>query len=487
MKLFTLPPPHRLTTLLATTLLAAVVLTGCGGGGDDPFSPVRQTSSLLDAVNKNNISEVQRWVATGASLNATNSADETPLHLAALQGFAEIVQLLINARANLEARKDNGFTPLHNAAYNGHVNVIQTLLNAGANQNAESNRGETPQQLAQNRGHTNAAQSIETYTPSNRGNPGPQICPAGQTGTPPNCRPEESQAQRGPGYITNPAQAQAALNAIHANIRAELGKISSASCTRPCSNNTNFSTPVILGSDFDGNFAHIPGLFVRTPGAHGLSGDFTRDVLAPDSTDNRIEEYLGGWGEWHYFQTELISYVTDPGSIINENHYSVTANANGIPPQLLRQTGHATYKGLTVVKGLRIPPNPDRSTPNIHFLSAVGDVDITANFQSKDMQIKISNLKWAKAIPEMANGLSLVGRIGQDGRFTAAGNSFQESAWTLDGSFYGNKGQEVAGTYSYNNSAWTPVVDQNPNDNIIQAGTNRTGVQIVGSFGAIEE
>jgi len=50
------------------------------------------------------------------------------LHRAAGVGDAEIVRLLLEARANPFARESNGETALHKAGENGHAEVVKLLL-----------------------------------------------------------------------------------------------------------------------------------------------------------------------------------------------------------------------------------------------------------------------------------------------------------------------------------------------------------------------
>lgn len=52
-----------------------------------------------------------------------------------------------------------GETPLHVAAWDGHADVISLLLAAGAAQNKHGPEGETPLLLAADGGHTEVAPS----------------------------------------------------------------------------------------------------------------------------------------------------------------------------------------------------------------------------------------------------------------------------------------------------------------------------------------
>jgi ankyrin repeat protein len=54
---------------------------------------------------------------------------------AAQAGHAEIVRVLLDAKANPNARKKNGVTPLVGASFGGHVEVVGVLLKSGADPN----------------------------------------------------------------------------------------------------------------------------------------------------------------------------------------------------------------------------------------------------------------------------------------------------------------------------------------------------------------
>ena len=56
----------------------------------------------------------------------------TPLHVAALEGRAQVAAVLIEGGAPVEAAMYAGpFRPLHLAAQEGHSNVAEVLLGAG--------------------------------------------------------------------------------------------------------------------------------------------------------------------------------------------------------------------------------------------------------------------------------------------------------------------------------------------------------------------
>ena len=74
-----------------------------------------------------------------------NSNDESVLMLAAIKGYLELVQKLVDNDADVNK---TGWTALHYAASGGHVPVIAHLLEHSAYIDAESHNGTTPLMMA---------------------------------------------------------------------------------------------------------------------------------------------------------------------------------------------------------------------------------------------------------------------------------------------------------------------------------------------------
>ncbi|KHN77694.1 Ankyrin repeat and sterile alpha motif domain-containing protein 1B [Toxocara canis] len=79
----------------------------------------------------------------------------TVLHLAALQGHAEVIKMLVDVDTNmLNARDRRGCLPVHLAAWNGHVEAVQVLIDAEPDSvDAVNNAKESPLHLSAQHGH----------------------------------------------------------------------------------------------------------------------------------------------------------------------------------------------------------------------------------------------------------------------------------------------------------------------------------------------
>ena len=90
---------------------------------------------LLDAVSNNDIISVAAYLADGANPNASNRYQKTALMMAALQGQADIIELLLTAGANPHTRQHGGLNATEMAQINGHkrtVRFIQDTINMQA-------------------------------------------------------------------------------------------------------------------------------------------------------------------------------------------------------------------------------------------------------------------------------------------------------------------------------------------------------------------
>ena len=98
----------------------------------------------------------------GASSRIRSSASaQTPLHVAAARGHAEVVSVLLDAGADIDAMDSDGVTPIAMAAASGHTAVVRTLLDRGANYTIQTRRlQETPLHLAAKNGCLGAAAEL---------------------------------------------------------------------------------------------------------------------------------------------------------------------------------------------------------------------------------------------------------------------------------------------------------------------------------------
>lgn len=104
----------------------------------DSLSPILKRKFFDIAVKNGHLEFVKYFLEqydNNINLNVTNPHAESrsmPLHVAAENGYLEIVELLISRGADVDLL-DVGCTPLSLAAENGHLEVVELLISSGAN------------------------------------------------------------------------------------------------------------------------------------------------------------------------------------------------------------------------------------------------------------------------------------------------------------------------------------------------------------------
>ncbi|WP_419198881.1 ankyrin repeat domain-containing protein [Wolbachia endosymbiont of Rhagoletis cingulata] len=105
---------------------------------------------LLAVANGDDLNRVKALVNQGASLEAKDNSNNTPLHNACNNGDVKVVEYLVEEGASLKAKNKDGEAPLHVAVqHDGTLEVIEFILNRDLSGiNDITNDGRTPLHLA---------------------------------------------------------------------------------------------------------------------------------------------------------------------------------------------------------------------------------------------------------------------------------------------------------------------------------------------------
>ena len=130
---------YEIPALLAMTWSCAVLFAGCLSSG----APTR---AMYDAIERGDLGEVQRLVCGGARVDSSDSLGRSPLYQAALFGHLDIAEYLLSHGANSEqgASWKGGDTPLHVAAERGNAEMVRVLLEKGARVDSVNYYQQTP-------------------------------------------------------------------------------------------------------------------------------------------------------------------------------------------------------------------------------------------------------------------------------------------------------------------------------------------------------
>jgi ankyrin repeat protein len=127
-----------------------IILLVSGFSGQDVFQVIREgdVEKLKILLEKN-----------PALVNAPHPFGFYPIHLAAMSGRRELIELLIEKGADVRVSFREG-TVLHAAVYSGSRDVLELLISKGANIDAESESSGPPLLLAARLGRSEIAESL---------------------------------------------------------------------------------------------------------------------------------------------------------------------------------------------------------------------------------------------------------------------------------------------------------------------------------------
>jgi len=120
-------------------------------------------SPLHIAAWQGNASMVELLIRYGADVNAVDREQRTPLQSAAWQGHESVVWLLLKHGASGDQPCSQGATPLSIAAQEGHDGVAKLLLASGADPNRADRCGRTALKLALKGGHKKVIHLLENW------------------------------------------------------------------------------------------------------------------------------------------------------------------------------------------------------------------------------------------------------------------------------------------------------------------------------------
>ncbi len=113
--------------------------------------------SLLCLASNANSTNIVKYLASQPDIKFTSKKNGlNALHLAAIKGHNEIIQILLNYKSKIninEQDENDSLTALTHAAYNGHDAVVTSLLEAGASIFMKGKEGTTALNLAIIKGH----------------------------------------------------------------------------------------------------------------------------------------------------------------------------------------------------------------------------------------------------------------------------------------------------------------------------------------------
>ncbi|XP_067144963.1 ankyrin repeat domain-containing protein 18B-like [Centruroides vittatus] len=109
---------------------------------------VSELSFIHKAFQTDDVDEVKRIIKFTKDVNVTDKYQRILLHLAAIQGFRNIVTVLLESGANVNAVDCENHTPIFNAVQHGHNEIVKLLLEKGADISLKDKNGNTVLHIA---------------------------------------------------------------------------------------------------------------------------------------------------------------------------------------------------------------------------------------------------------------------------------------------------------------------------------------------------
>jgi glycerophosphodiester phosphodiesterase len=165
--------PLHLAVIGGHFVTTKTLLEADGVEGKAPRS--EKSSAVLALATKSNFHRIVRLlVDSGVDINWQDQVGETALHFAARFGHEECAKILLEGTAEQKADTNLvenyfGWTPLHIAAVDGHLNVLELLIAAGADVNKPDSSGWNAREHAALRGHIEIAQRLAQAAPIGEG------------------------------------------------------------------------------------------------------------------------------------------------------------------------------------------------------------------------------------------------------------------------------------------------------------------------------
>lgn len=117
-------------------------------------------TALMLAANANDLASANLLIEAGASVNRPNW---TPLHYAASKGHTEMMRILIENDAYIDAESPNGTTPLMMAAYYATPKAVKLMLEEGADPTLQNKDGQTALDMALSKDKKLSTQYIRVF------------------------------------------------------------------------------------------------------------------------------------------------------------------------------------------------------------------------------------------------------------------------------------------------------------------------------------
>ncbi|XP_065676442.1 protein phosphatase 1 regulatory inhibitor subunit 16B isoform X2 [Hydra vulgaris] len=108
-----------------------------------------ELEDIRNVVREDMLRDLHDCVLNNRDLNIAGEHGETAMHIAAANGYEDVVEYLLDHGAKIDLIDNDGWQPIHAAACWGQEKIIELLVNHGADLDAKTKDGETPIDLTE--------------------------------------------------------------------------------------------------------------------------------------------------------------------------------------------------------------------------------------------------------------------------------------------------------------------------------------------------
>uniref|UniRef100_A0A2N9IHY9 MSP domain-containing protein n=1 Tax=Fagus sylvatica TaxID=28930 RepID=A0A2N9IHY9_FAGSY len=129
-------------------ILKVLIASGCKI--DNSVDRILHEAAATDRVD---LMEVLFKLFGDSDVNSVDLDGRTPIHVAAVRGFVEVIRFCVSVGGKADVSDRNGWIPLHYAAAEGHLQAVEYLLECCNVKYVVNNDGKTAFALAVENGH----------------------------------------------------------------------------------------------------------------------------------------------------------------------------------------------------------------------------------------------------------------------------------------------------------------------------------------------
>jgi hypothetical protein len=264
------------------------------------------------------------------------------------KNHTDVMEVLLHTGATVDAVDKYDFTPLHLACFNGHENAVRMLLTYGARTDSKNKLGKKPLDYAVKNNHTAVIRLLEA-PPAKAPAPPPAIPPTSPEVMCPHCNASTAKVSEAVKKMeTAVAQAHAHWQGVVEGLRNEMKILATLATALIDNKKLQQALEIALSSDLEPFVRYSPHILV----SHVVPRDTTpggTSIVPPTSILYRhLEALFSRGGSWLPLPSPVAGYqLVRVDAIRQESHRIAGYESRQKVLQGLRKDGGSAFNFLT--------------------------------------------------------------------------------------------------------------------------------------------